>query len=96
MIRALLFDFDGTVIDTESIDLRTWHEVFEAHGVTVPVERFALRIGTLTGPNEFDELDALLEAPCDRNAVTATRRKRELELLELEPAPVEVPDLCGI
>ena len=45
MIRALLFDFDGTVIDTESIDLRTWHEVFEAHGVTVPVERFALRIG---------------------------------------------------
>ena len=85
MIRALLFDFDGTVIDTESIDLRTWHEVFEAHGVTVPVERFALRIGTLTGPNEFDELDALLEAPCDRNAVTATRRKRELELLELEP-----------
>jgi HAD superfamily hydrolase (TIGR01509 family) len=81
----LLFDFDGTVIDTESIDLRTWHEVFEAHGVTVPVERFALRIGTLTGPNEFDELDALLEAPCDRNAVTATRRKRELELLELEP-----------
>jgi len=85
VIKALLFDFDGTVVDTESVDLRTWHEVFEAHGVAVPVERFALRIGTLTGPDELDELDALLEAPCDRDAVTATRRARERELLELEP-----------
>ena len=84
MIKAILFDFDGTLVDTESIDLRTWHEVFEAHGVAVPLDRFALRIGTLTGPNELDELDALLEAPCDRDAVTATRRRRELELLELE------------
>jgi HAD superfamily hydrolase (TIGR01509 family) len=85
VVKAILFDFDGTLLDTESIDLRTWMEVFEAHGVAVPLDRFVLRIGTLTGPNEFDELDALLEAPCDRNAVTATRRRRELELLELEP-----------
>ena len=59
--------------------------MFEAHGVSVPVDRFALRIGTLTGPDELDELDALLDAPCERDAVTATRRRRERELLELEP-----------
>jgi len=64
VIRALLFDFDGTLVDTESIDLRCWREVFDAHGVVLPVERFALRIGTLTGPNELDELDALLDTPC--------------------------------
>ena len=69
MIKAILFDFDGTLVDTESVDLRTWTEVFEAHGVAVPLDRFALRIGTLTGPDELDELDALLEAPCDREAV---------------------------
>jgi HAD superfamily hydrolase (TIGR01509 family) len=85
VIRALLFDFDGTLIDTESVDLRSWREVFEAHGVDLPVDRFALRIGTLTGPDEFDELDALLTVPCDREAVTVARRRRERELLELEP-----------
>jgi HAD superfamily hydrolase (TIGR01509 family) len=85
VIKALLFDFDGTLVDTESIDLRTWREVFEAHGVSVPIERFALRIGTLTGPDELEELDALLEVPCDREAVARDRRSRELELLEMEP-----------
>jgi HAD superfamily hydrolase (TIGR01509 family) len=85
VIRALLFDFDGTLVDTESIDLRCWREVFDAHGVELPVDRFALRVGTLIGPNELDELDALLDAPCDRDAVTQARRGRELELLELEP-----------
>ena len=85
VIRALLFDFDGTVVDTESIDLRSWREVFEEHGVELPLERFALRIGTLSGPDEFDELDALLTSPCDRESVTASRRRRERELLELEP-----------
>ena len=42
VIKALLFDFDGTLVDTESIDLRAWQEMFEAHGVSVPVDRFAL------------------------------------------------------
>jgi HAD superfamily hydrolase (TIGR01509 family) len=84
-VRALLFDFDGTLVDTESVDLRSWQEVFAAHGVEVPFERFALRIGTLNGPDELDELDALLGSPCDREAVEAERRRRELELLAAEP-----------
>jgi HAD superfamily hydrolase (TIGR01509 family) len=84
VIRALLFDFDGTLVDTESVDLRVWREVFDAHGVELPVDRFALRIGTLNGPDGLDELDALLDEPCNRAAVSVTRRARELELVELE------------
>jgi HAD superfamily hydrolase (TIGR01509 family) len=91
-VRALLFDFDGTLVDTESVDLRSWQEVFAAHGVELPVERFALRIGTLTGPDELDELDALLETPCDQRAVQAERRGRELELLAGEPLRPGVVD----
>lgn len=84
-VRALLLDFDGTMVDTESVDWRSWEEVFAQHGVEVPRERFLLRIGTLNGPDELDELDALLDAPVDREVVQAARRKRERELVAAEP-----------
>ena len=84
-VRALLLDFDGTMVDTESVDWRSWEEVFAQHGVEVPRERFLLRIGTLNGPDELDELDALLDAPVDREAVQAARRVRERELIAEEP-----------
>jgi HAD superfamily hydrolase (TIGR01509 family) len=90
--RALLFDFDGTLVDTESVDLRSWQEVFAAHGVEVPLERFALRIGTLGGPDELDELEALLGGPCERDAIQAERRRRELALLVEEPLRPGVAD----
>jgi HAD superfamily hydrolase (TIGR01509 family) len=84
-VRALLLDFDGTMVDTESVDWRSWEEVFAEHGVELPRERFLLRIGTLNGPDELDELDALLEAPVDREAVQAARRARERKLVAEEP-----------
>jgi HAD superfamily hydrolase (TIGR01509 family) len=84
-VRALLLDFDGTMVDTESVDWRSWEEVFAQHGVEVPRERFLLRIGTLNGPDELDELDALLETPVDREAVQTARRARERELIADEP-----------
>ena len=31
-IDALIFDFDGVVIDTETPDFDTWREVFQANG----------------------------------------------------------------
>ena len=37
-VKALLFDFDGTIVDSESVDMRAWEEVFEAHGR--PLEDF--------------------------------------------------------
>jgi HAD superfamily hydrolase (TIGR01509 family) len=85
VIKALLLDFDGTMIDTESIDLRSWREIYEQHGVEVPEDIFALRIGTISGPDELDELDKLLDSPVDREAITTARHARELELLALEP-----------
>ena len=32
MVDALIFDFDGVILDTETPDFETWQEVFRDHG----------------------------------------------------------------
>jgi HAD superfamily hydrolase (TIGR01509 family) len=91
-VKALLLDFDGTIVDSESVDLRSWVEVFESHGQSVPHDRFALRIGTIGVLDELDELEAVLGRAVDRPRVEAVRRAREAELMELEQARPGVDD----
>lgn len=44
--RALIFDFDGTLADTEAAVLRSWQELFDAHGVELPIAVWHTVIGT--------------------------------------------------
>lgn len=43
--RAFFFDFDGTIIDTESPELEAWREVFETYGAVFPEGEFLAMIG---------------------------------------------------
>jgi HAD superfamily hydrolase (TIGR01509 family) len=85
MIRALLFDFDGTLVDTESICLHAWEETYRAHGVDLSFEQWRRGIGTLKGFDELAHLEELLGHAVDREAVQKERRARELALVEHEP-----------
>lgn len=44
--RALVFDFDGTLADTESAVLQAWQEVFAEHGTELPLAAWYAVIGT--------------------------------------------------
>ena len=48
MIRALVFDFDGLILDTEVPVYRSWLEVYEAHGEELPFERWVQIVGSTT------------------------------------------------
>ncbi|MET8849335.1 HAD family hydrolase [Amycolatopsis sp. NPDC004625] len=80
--RALVFDFDGTLADTESAVLQAWQEVFRAHGTELPLEAWYAVIGTQhTTPAMF----ALLaeRAPgVDPDALRPVTKARVHELLE--------------
>ena len=80
--RALVFDFDGTLADTESAVLRSWQDVFREHGAELPLEAWYAVIGTQhTTPAMF----ALLaeHAPgIDPDALRPKTRARVLKLLE--------------
>jgi HAD superfamily hydrolase (TIGR01509 family) len=48
VIRAIVFDFDGLILDTEEPVYRSWLEVYQAHGEELPFERWVQIVGSTT------------------------------------------------
>ncbi len=85
MIRALVFDFDGLILDTEVPIFTAWQEQFVAHGCEpVTIEEWAVEIGTIGGL----DMEALLversTMTVDLVAAQELRRARRDELLAAE------------
>lgn len=84
-IQALLFDFDGIVVDTELPELTTWQEVFREHGHELTLEEWAACVGTVGGFDPLARLEELLGRPLDDpQAVIEGSRARSLELVAAE------------
>jgi putative hydrolase of the HAD superfamily len=56
-LRAVIFDFDGLIVDTESTGYQTWCEIFESHGLDLAVETYAAVIGTDFGAQYDPRVD---------------------------------------
>jgi HAD superfamily hydrolase (TIGR01509 family) len=84
MIRALIFDFDGLIFDTETPEFQSWQEIFQSYGCRLPFEKWALVIGSSN--DHFDPLAELaqqLGRALDNPAQLEEKRmQRELEILE--------------
>jgi HAD superfamily hydrolase (TIGR01509 family) len=86
MIRALIFDFDGLIVDTEGPEYRAWCEVFSAHARELPLLVWAECIGRDAG--WFDPLaylEGLLGRSLEREALRAEQRARALQLVHSQP-----------
>jgi HAD superfamily hydrolase (TIGR01509 family) len=59
-IRALLFDFDGTLWDSESAVFEAYRRLYAAHGHDLPVDEWAAGVGTLGGFDPVADLEARL------------------------------------
>ncbi len=86
MIRALIFDFDGLIVDTESPALDAWQKVFRDHGVELTPEVWAQVIGTHEHDfDAVDHLESLHGAPVERESVNTARKRHQLEMTEARP-----------
>ncbi len=56
-IKALVFDFDGLVVDTEVPIFRAWQRIYREHGQELPLDRWLTIIGTSSG--SFDPVQEL-------------------------------------
>lgn len=87
MYRALLFDLDGTLADTDSLHLPTWVDALKSYGVEVDEEFYKEKIsGRSTGEIVRDLLPDLTEEEGTSigDAKEASFRERAPEL---EPLP---------
>jgi len=86
VLEAIVFDFDGTILDTETPDFQTWQEVYRSHGVELPLDVWLQCVGGGTGEFKPDSyLERLLGREIDRERVRTERRKRFLDLIHVMP-----------
>jgi HAD superfamily hydrolase (TIGR01509 family) len=85
----LIFDFDGLILDTETASYQAWQEIFASHGHSLPLEKWALCVGTTDEVfNVYEYLESLLGKPVDRPELKRRQRQRAMELIEpLAPRP---------
>jgi HAD superfamily hydrolase (TIGR01509 family) len=82
MIKALIFDFDGLILNTEVPEYQSWQEIYRAFGCSLPLSKWAECIGSSS--DAFDPCGYLaqqLGRPVDRVAVRAKQRTRFSELM---------------
>jgi HAD superfamily hydrolase (TIGR01509 family) len=86
MIKALIFDFDGLIIDSESPELHVWQEVFAEHGRELGFDLWADLVGR--PGNHFDLYSYFhqhINPTVDIDALRKERRARVITLTEAQP-----------
>jgi putative hydrolase of the HAD superfamily len=56
-MQALIFDFDGLIVDTESAIYEAWRELYENHGHPLPLPTYVQCVGSTFG--HYDPMAAL-------------------------------------
>jgi HAD superfamily hydrolase (TIGR01509 family) len=88
MIKALLFDFDGLILDTETPEVFVWQSIYREHGFDLPVHEWEKTVGGY-GISTFDAAEHLSHLSQGRlDAVSMrTRYRTEADLL-IHASPV--------
>src|SRR4051812_30412014 len=92
-IDALIFDFDGLILDTEWTKFTAVSEAFSAHGVELPVDDWRAAVGDTTSRHWTDQLADAFGAPIDRDTVYRAGLARHHALLLDE---VVLPGVVGL
>ncbi|OXM87921.1 HAD family hydrolase [Paenibacillus rigui] len=77
MIKAIVFDFDGLTLDTETAEYESFQAMYRDHGVELPFELWGKCIGTDGSAFEpYSHLEACLGRTIDREQARRIRKQR--------------------
>ncbi len=77
MIQAVIFDFDGLILDTESTLLAAWRRTYAEFGLELPLSPWVANIGGYSYEvfHPMDRLEQLVGRTLDREAINQRRRE---------------------
>lgn len=86
MLKAIIFDFDGLILETELPEYLAWDEIFHRFGSAFPMQHWIDWVG---GEPDVDYLISLLQAQSaqkvDRKAIRSEHMRRFQELVNAQP-----------
>jgi HAD superfamily hydrolase (TIGR01509 family) len=87
-IRALVFDFDGIVADTEGPEFEAWRATWADYGHELALEEWARGIGTVGGWDPVEELGLLVGDGIDPDDAQRRRRERHHPAIHALDSPM--------
>ena len=93
-LQALIFDFDGLIVDTETSIYHAWREIYQDHGQELDLATYSDCVGS--DHQQFDpmqHLDQLLGRRLDWNTLEPIKEARIRQLLEHQQV---LPGVCEL
>jgi HAD superfamily hydrolase (TIGR01509 family) len=94
-LRAVILDFDGLILDTESPVFELWRDTFRRHGHDLGLDLWQHALGTFGGFDPAGHLARLTGLPLDCEALRQDVRERNLRRCEEQALLPGIVELLG-
>ena len=91
-VKAIIFDFDGLILDTETPDFHVWQAIYQEHGFELPHEEWGKIVGGY-GLTHFDAAEYLIQLSQGRLDAGSLRDRHRSESHALT---LEQPVMPGV
>jgi len=94
VIQALIFDFDGLILDTETPEVQIWQELYARYGQEFPLDQWVRSVvgATSTNLDPVTHLELLTGLPLDHQALNEQARLTRLDWQSVLPPLPGVAD----
>ena len=80
-MKALIFDFDGTILDTETPEFTAWTALYQRYGQVLEAQDWGRGIGTWGGFDPWADLEHKLGQALPREQLQPEHRQEVLRLI---------------